>query len=256
MSGDLTLNKILGACLATGLVIMGARIGAGMLIKNHEAAKPGYAIEVADTGGEGGGAAAADTPPDWGTVLPTADVAAGEAVFKKCTSCHNNAQGGPNMTGPNLWGVVGRPTASHPGMSYSDAMMAHAKDAPNWTYDQLYMFLGAPAKWVKGTKMTFAGVKKPEDRVNLIAYLRSQGSTGYAIPAPDPSRAAGTAGTGPAVAGAPAGGGEKATTASVAAAAPAPAEKAGATATTTTHSNSPANNLPAASGTPETARKQ
>ena len=249
MSGDLTLNKILGACLATGLVIMGASIGAGKLIKNHEAEKPGYAIEVADTGGEGGGAAAADTPPDWGTVLPTADVAAGEAVFKKCTSCHNNAQGGPNMTGPNLWGVVGRPTASHPGMSYSDAMMAHAKDAPNWTYDQLYMFLGAPGKWVKGTKMTFAGVKKPEDRVNLIAYLRSQGSTGYAIPAPDPSRAAGAAaGAAPAAAGA--------APASAAAPAATPAEKAGATATTTTHSNSPANNLPAATGTPETARKQ
>jgi cytochrome c len=159
------------------------------------------------------------------------------------------------MTGPNLWGVVGRPTASHPGMSYSDAMLAHAKDAPNWTYDQLYMFLGGPGKWVKGTKMTFAGVKKPEDRINLIAYLRSQGSTGYAIPAPDPSRAAGTA-AGPAVAGAPAGGGEKAAAASTAAAAPAPAEKAGAVATTTTHSNSPANNLPAAGGAPETARKQ
>ncbi|WP_443749200.1 c-type cytochrome [Asticcacaulis solisilvae] len=217
MSGDLTLNKILGACLATGLVIMGVRIGAGMLIKNHEAEKPGYAIEVAETGGEGGAAAAVDTPPDWGTVLPKADVAAGEATFKKCTSCHNNAQGGPNMTGPNLWGVVGRPTASHPGMSYSDAMLAHAKESPNWTYDQLYMFIGGPQKWVKGTKMTFAGVKKPEDRVNLIAYLRSQGSTGYAIPAPDPSRAAGAA---PAAAGA----------ASGSAAAPAPAAGAAAAA--------------------------
>ncbi len=250
MSGDLTLNKILGACLATGLVIMGASIGAGKLIKNREAEKPGYAIEVADTGGEGGAAAAVDTPPDWGTVLPTADVAAGEAVFKKCTSCHNNAQGGPNMTGPNLWGVVGRPTASHPGMSYSDAMLAHAKEAPNWTYDQLYMFIGAPGKWVKGTKMTFAGVKKPEDRVNLIAYLRSQGSTGYAVPAPDPSRAAGAApGAAPAAAGAASGSAAApaAPAAGKPAAAAAPTEKAGATATTTTHSNSPANNLPTVS---------
>ncbi|HVZ29609.1 MAG TPA: cytochrome c family protein, partial [Asticcacaulis sp.] len=194
MSGDLTLNKILGACLATGLVIMGVKIGSEMIFeKNEKLEKPGYAIEVADTGGEGGAAAAVDTPPDWGTVLPKADVAAGEATFKKCESCHNNAQGGPNMTGPNLWGVVGRPTASHPGMSYSDAMMAHAKDSSNWTYDQLYMFLAAPGKWVKGTKMTFAGIKKPEERINLIAYLRTQGSSGYPIPAPDPSRAPGAA---------------------------------------------------------------
>jgi cytochrome c len=194
MSGDLTLNKILGACLATGLVIMGVKIGSEMIFEKHEKLeKPGYAIEVADTGGEGGGAAAVDTPPDWGTVMPAADLAAGEAVFKKCESCHNNASGGPNMTGPNLFGVVGRPTASHPGFDYSDGMKEHAKAAPAWTYDQLYMFLAGPGKWVKGTKMTFAGVKKPEDRINLIAYLHSQGSTGYAVPAPDPSRAAGAA---------------------------------------------------------------
>ncbi len=193
MSGDLTLNKIMGAVLATGLVIMGVKIGSEAIFHEKHAEKPGYAIEVAETADAGGAAAAVDTPPDWGTVLASADVAAGAATFKKCESCHNNAQGGPNMTGPNLWGVVGRPTASHPGMSYSDSMMAHAKDSPNWTYDQLYMFLAAPGKWVKGTKMTFAGIKKPEERINLIAYLRSQGSTAYPIPAPDPSRAPGAA---------------------------------------------------------------
>ena len=230
MSGDLTLNKILGACLATGLVIVGVRYGAAAFIHDKAAAKPGYSIEVADTGGEAGAAAVVDTPPDWGTVLPAADVAAGEKTFQKCTSCHNNAQGGPNMTGPNLWGVVGRPTASHPGMSYSDAMLAHAKESPNWTYDQLYMFLAGPGKWVKGTKMTFAGVKKPEDRIALIAYLRSQGSTGYPIPAPDPSRAAGTAGAAAPVAAK----GEAAATSSVAAAAPAPTAKGSATSANTT----------------------
>lgn len=191
MSDDLTLNKILGACLVTGLVIMGVRIGSDAIYGFKPAAKPGYAIEVADTGEAGGAAEAVDTPPDWGTVLPAANVDAGAKTFVKCQACHNNLQGGPNMTGPNLWGVVGRPTASHPGMSYSDAMLAHAKESPNWTYDQLYMFLANPQKWVKGTKMTFAGVKKPQDRIDLIAYLRTQGSTGYPIPAPDPSRAPG-----------------------------------------------------------------
>lgn len=196
MSGDLQTNKILGAVLATGLVIMVVKIGSGLIYEHKPPAKPGYAIEVADTGGSDTGAAPADTPPDWGTVLPKADVAAGEKVFVKCEACHNNAQGGPNMTGPNLWGVVGRPTASHPGFDYSDGMKDHAKQSPNWTYDQIYMFLGGPQKWVKGTKMTFIGVKKPEDRINLIAYLRTQGSSGYPIPAPKPAAAAGGAASG------------------------------------------------------------
>ncbi len=198
MSGDLQLNKYLGAALATGLVIMGVGIGASMIYNKTDGppAKPGYAIEVADTGDAGGAAAVVDTPPDWGTVLPAADVAAGQKVFQKCTTCHNDAPGAGVATGPNLYGVVGRATASFPGMPYSDAMLAHAKESPTWTYDQIYMFLGGPGKWVKGTKMTFVGVKKPEDRINLIAYLRSMGSTGYPIPAPDPSRAPGAAAAG------------------------------------------------------------
>lgn len=226
MSGDLQTNKILGAVLAAGLVIMGVKIGSDLIYKHDAPEKPGYAIEVAEAADAGGAAAVADTPPDWGTVLPAADVAAGEKTFAKCTSCHNNAQGGPNMTGPNLWGVVGRPTASHPGMDYSDGMKAHATESPAWTYDQLYMFLGGPQKWVKGTKMNFPGVKKPEDRINLIAYLRSQGSSGYAIPAPNPAAAAAPA-AGAAPAAAPAAAAAKpAATPAPAAATPVPAAPA------------------------------
>ena len=193
MSGDLQMNKIFGAALAVGLLVAGSSVIVKSLYEHEKPEKPGYAIAVSDTGTGSPEAAVVDTPPDWGTVLAKADLVAGEATFKKCTSCHNNAQGGPNMTGPNLYGVVGRPTGSHAGMAYSDGMMAHAKASPAWTYDALYAFIGNPQKTVPGTKMSFAGVKKSEERVNLIAYLRSQGSTGYAIPAPDPSRAHGAA---------------------------------------------------------------
>lgn len=193
MSGDLQLNKIFGAVLATGLVVMGVGIFSQNLFHTEAPKKMGYAIEVAESGEGGGAAAAADVLPDWGTVLATADLAAGEAVFKKCASCHSVAQGGGHMTGPNLWGVMGRAPGSAAGFGYSDAMKAHAADAPVWGYDAMYAFLGAPAKVVKGTKMSFAGVKKSEDRVNLIAYLRSQGSGGFAIPAADPSRQPGAA---------------------------------------------------------------
>lgn len=192
MSGDLQLNKIFGAVLATGLVIVGVRIGVDAIYHTEAPEKPGYLVEVAEVEA-GGAAAAAEILPDWGTVLATADVAAGEKAFAKCVSCHNVASGGPNMTGPNLWGIVGRATASHAGFQYSEAMKAHAAPAPNWTDDELYHFLTAPAKWVKGTKMAFAGIKNQQEKVNLIAYLRSQGSSGYPVPAPDPARQPGGA---------------------------------------------------------------
>jgi cytochrome c len=166
-----------------------ASTAAHFIYKTEPPEKPGYKVAVAASA-DTGGAEAPETLPDWGTVLTSADTAAGQATFGKCQACHNNAEGGPNLIGPNLWGVVGRATASKAGFSYSDAMKAHAKDSSNWTYDQLFQFIKSPQAWVSGTKMGFAGIKDPKDRLNLIAYLRTQGSTGYPIPAPDPKRAA------------------------------------------------------------------
>ncbi|HEX7885869.1 MAG TPA: cytochrome c family protein [Phenylobacterium sp.] len=187
---DLTFNKIAGAILATGLVIVGLReLSAGVFTPEHPS-KPGYVVEVTEESGAGG--AVADTPPDWGTVLATADVKAGEATFAKCKSCHSIEQGGPNGTGPDLWGVVGRKPASHGGFAYSAGMTEFGGKQAAWDYDHLYEFIKGPQKYVAGTKMTFVGLKKPEDRVNLIAYLKSQGGT-LPVPAPDPSRAPGAA---------------------------------------------------------------
>lgn len=187
---DLTFNKIAGAVLATGLAIVGLReLSAGVFTPEHPA-KPGYLVEVAEEGGEGG--AAADTLPDWGTVLPTADVAAGEAAFAKCKSCHVVDASNANGTGPGLHAVVGRKPASHPGFAYSPSMVEFAGKAPVWDYDHLYEFLKAPQKYIPGTKMTFVGLKKSDERVNIIAYLKSQGGT-LPVPAPDPSRAPGAA---------------------------------------------------------------
>lgn len=194
---DLTFNKIAGAVLATGLAIVGLReLSAGVFEPGHPE-KAGYAVEVAEEGGEGG--AAADTLPDWGVVLATADVAAGEAIFAKCKSCHSIQQGGPNGTGPDLWGVVGRKPGTHGGFAYSSAMTEFGAKQAAWDYDHLYEFIKGPQKYIAGTKMTFVGLKKPEDRVNLIAYLKSQGGT-LPVPAPDPSRAPGAAEAAPAAA--------------------------------------------------------
>lgn len=185
---DLTFNKVAGAVLATGLAIFGLRELSSGIFGNEKVEKPGFAVEVAEE--TGGGAAAADTPPDWGTVLPTADIAAGKAVFAKCQSCHTDSSGGPNGTGPNLWGLLGRKPGGHAGFAYSPAMTEFGAKNPVWDYEHVYEFVKSPQKYMPGTKMTFVGLKQQQDRINLIAYLHSQGSQGYPIPAPNPQAAA------------------------------------------------------------------
>jgi cytochrome c len=188
MSSDLTMNKVFGAVLATGLVILGLRQVSDMAFTAPAPAKAGYAVEVQEASGDA--AAPADTPPDWGTVLPKADVAAGQTVSTKCASCHNFVAGGPDMTGPNLYGVLGRKPGSHPGFAYSSGMTGFGAKQAVWDYDHLYMFLAGPQAYINGTKMTFVGLKKPEDRINLIAWLRQQNASPPPIPAPNPAAAA------------------------------------------------------------------
>ena len=187
---DLGFNKIAAGVLATGLAIFGLREISSMAFHKEPPAKPGYAIAVQEAA-EGG--AAAEAPIDWGTVIPVADVKAGEAVHQKCLSCHNFDPGGPNGTGPNLYGVLGRKPGSHPGFAYSEAMTKFGAAHAAWDYEQLGEFLKSPQQHINGTKMTFVGLKKPEDRINVIAFLRTLGSTGFPLPKPNPAAAAGGA---------------------------------------------------------------
>jgi cytochrome c len=217
MSGDLKWNKIMGAGLATVFVILMVKEGTAFIYQNEAPEKMGYFVDAPEEAA-GGAAEEAVLPPDWGTILPTADLAAGEAAFARCKSCHTVAAGGANGIGPNLFGVVGGPVTHSAGFAYSEAMIAHKGEAPAWGLDELDQFLTAPGRYVPGTKMSFAGIRDTQTRVNLIAWLRSQGSGGMAIPAPDPARQPGAAPAAPVEGAAPVAGAE---TAAADAAAPA-----------------------------------
>ena len=181
-------NKIIGAVLGTAIFIFVVRQAAEVIYEPEKPAKPGYVVEgVAESTGGGATAPVAETIPDWGTVLPAADVAAGKTISGRCEQCHDLSKGGPNKIGPNLYGVVDRPRASHPGFDYSGAMKAKSG---NWTYDELFKFLKSPGVYIPGTKMSFAGLSREQERVNLIAYLRSDADAPAAIPAPAPKAAA------------------------------------------------------------------
>ena len=113
-------------------------------------------------------------------MLAAADLAAGEKVAKKCKACHSFDEGGPNKVGPNLWDVVAKPIAGNDGYKYSDALASRSGEA--WTYEALDGYLENPKGWAPGTKMSFAGVKKPEQRAALIAYLRSLSGSPAPLP--------------------------------------------------------------------------
>ena len=171
-------NTIAGWVLAGGIVALGLSIVSGMYFHAEAPEKEGFAV-AAEAGGEAGGAAAVPIA----TLLATADVAKGEAVFKKCAACHTIAQGGPNGIGPNLWAAMGKPHGHVAGFSYSDAL----KSVPgNWDFEGMDKWLANPKKYAPGTKMTFAGLGNPEERANLIAYLNAQGSN---LPLPTPPAA-------------------------------------------------------------------
>jgi cytochrome c len=142
---------------------------------------------VEETGG-GATASAPEEMPDWGTVLPTADAAAGKTVAGRCLQCHTLAKGEPNKIGPNIYAVVDEPRGEgRNGFAFSSAMKSKGG---TWTYDELFKFLKSPGAYINGTKMSFAGLRNAQDRINLIAFLRTNADSPAAIPAPAPKKEA------------------------------------------------------------------
>ena len=147
------VNMAVGAFLGTVFVLMSVSIASEGIFHSEAPEKPGFAIIAEETTGEAGAGAAAEVEVDIKPLLASADASAGEAVFKKCAACHTIEKGGPNKVGPNLWGVVERPIASHEGFAYSAGMKTFAEANKTWTYDHLSYFVEAPKKHVPGTAM-------------------------------------------------------------------------------------------------------
>ncbi|MCG8491033.1 MAG: cytochrome c family protein [Sneathiellales bacterium] len=175
------LNKIAGAVLAAALAVVVVSAVADIAVSPTYPEKMAYVI---DTGAEEKGAekseGAEETGPSLGALLASADVAKGEKVFKKCSSCHTVDEGGKNKVGPNLHAILNAEKGKKPGFGYSGALI---EMGGTWTYDHLDAFLKKPKDFIKGTKMSFAGIKKPGDRANLIAYLRTLGTSDIPLPA-------------------------------------------------------------------------
>ena len=186
MSGGIEINKIAGAVLLAGVIAMVSGLMAEGLYtgsiseKDESDAKRGYKIEGAETAGAGTAAPKDEKPVDIMPLMAKADIKAGEAVAKKCLSCHTFDKGGKNGVGPNQWGLVGGHEAHKDDYTYSAAVAAQ-KDK-KWGFQELSDFLANPRKAIPGNKMSFAGVPNPQDRANLIAYLNTMSDKPLPLP--------------------------------------------------------------------------
>ena len=182
---ELKFNKIFAGFLLAGLLLMAGIKAGQVLVPSHSghghgdvASSHAYPIEVAEVITTAAAAAPAGPEPIL-ALLAEADIAAGMKLAKKCTACHVFEEGGANKVGPALWNIVNADKGAVAGFGYSSAL---ADFGGGWDYDALNQFLYKPKAYIAGTKMNFAGLKKPKDRANMIAYLRSLSAAPAALP--------------------------------------------------------------------------
>jgi cytochrome c len=173
------LEKFGAALLVSAWLIYGTNFLGNVLVDVEE----GEAVAATDVAGqeEAEPAQAPEPEQPFAVLLASAEPSAGEKVFGKCKACHGVDPGGAHKVGPNLHDIVGAPIASKDGFAYSGAL---ADKGGEWTYEELSAFLENPKEYAAGTKMTFAGLKKAEDRAEVIAYLRA--NTENPPPLPEP----------------------------------------------------------------------
>ena len=174
------INKIVAAVLLVALLVIGIGKLSNVIFYVEKPEKPGYAVEVQQASTSTTAAATVeDKKVDIAALMALGDVNAGEKIFKKCAACHSINQGGANKIGPALYNVVGRKIGGVADYKYSKAFVEYGKE---WNFEELNGFLTKPSKWIKGTKMAYAGLRKEADRASIIKYLNQNTDSPLPLP--------------------------------------------------------------------------
>ena len=170
------INKILAAILIVTMLVIGIDKLSDVIFHVDKPETPGYVVEVEQVSTA---SASTENKIDIIAIMTMGNVASGKKLFKKCVSCHSIVKSGKNKIGPALYNVVGRKIGGVVDYKYSKALMTYKKE---WTFEELNGFLTKPAKWIKGTKMAYAGLKKEEDRASIIKYLNQNSDNPLPLP--------------------------------------------------------------------------
>ena len=176
------INKIIASILLVALLIIGISKISNIIFKVDKLDSSAYKVELPDDGAKQiseENTMKSDDKVDISALMALGDIAHGEKVFKKCSACHSIEAGGGNKIGPALYNVVGRKIAAVEDYKYSKALVEYEK---NWSFEELNGFLIKPQKWIKGTKMAYAGLRKEKDRASVILYLNKYSDNPLPLP--------------------------------------------------------------------------
>ncbi|MCH7929450.1 MAG: cytochrome c family protein [Proteobacteria bacterium] len=173
------INKIVASVLVAGLIFMGISVGVDEVLRKEPLEKVVYPVPALEMAAAPAKAESEAAVP-LAVLLVGADPRSGQKVAKKCVACHDLSQGGKHKIGPNLWDIVGSARASRNGFSYSGTLSGLGG---TWTYDELDAFLAGPKAYAPGNKMIFSGLKKPAQRADLLAFLRTLSENPQPLPA-------------------------------------------------------------------------
>ncbi|MDB9747025.1 cytochrome c family protein [Candidatus Pelagibacter sp.] len=174
------LNKIIAAVLLVALLIIGLGKLSNIIFYVKKPKTPGYVVEVEQVANTSASVVeVAEKKVDITALMAMGDINSGEKIFKKCASCHSIIKGGKNKIGPALYNVVGRKVGEVANYKYSKALVAYDKE---WNFEELNGFLIKPTKWIKGTKMAYAGLRKEKDRASVIKYLNQNSDNPLTLP--------------------------------------------------------------------------
>ena len=174
------INKIVAAVLMVALLVIGIGKLSDVIFHVEKPETPGYAVDVEEaTKVSSSTKSSVEEKIDIDALMAMGDLTHGEKVFKKCAACHSIVKGGKNNIGPALYNVVGRKIGIVEDYKYSKALASYDKE---WTLEELNGYLIKPAKWIKGTKMAFAGLRKEKDRASVIKYLNQNSDNPLPLP--------------------------------------------------------------------------